>query len=324
MGALPDANRSVPAAQRVHSPRCLKSEKRTSTAPMGSTANAIASSPGSIAIGGTTEPVMMISPPRSRSPKAASTSATCRTMSTHLPVLACGSLVRANSRPRRRTRQTRPSAALPVRAGAAPSPVVRPDAQSLMMIRHFVAGGFNRAGAPPSPHQDDLLLRGVAEAVPACARRIHDVPFDRRDLAMIGVDVAVAFEHDEELVAVAMPMPLVACARLKHGPSHHMIGTGGFFVDQELDLHVDPAVLALEARDLGNIAEIGAIHFCRCSWPARRARFSFGLSRRSLHGRSPHLVAWASALHSRQLNSEPRSGDDRGSGLTTFTGEVGV
>src|SRR5262249_44083797 len=121
MGALPDANRSVPAAQRVHSPRCLKSEKRTSTAPMGSTANAIASSPGSIAIGGTTEPVMMISPPRSRSPKAASTSATCRTMSTHLPVLACGSLVRANSRPRRRTRQTRPSAALPVRAGAAPA-----------------------------------------------------------------------------------------------------------------------------------------------------------------------------------------------------------
>src|SRR5512132_1376603 len=68
---------------------------RAATAPTGSTSNAIASSPGSIAIGGTTEPVMMICPPRSRSPKAASTSATWRTMSTHLPVLAWGSPVRA-------------------------------------------------------------------------------------------------------------------------------------------------------------------------------------------------------------------------------------
>ena len=41
------------------------------------------SSSGSIVSGGTTEPVMMISPARSRSPNAASTSATWRTMSTH-------------------------------------------------------------------------------------------------------------------------------------------------------------------------------------------------------------------------------------------------
>ena len=75
------------------------------------------SSSGSIASGGTTEPVMMISPARSRSPKAASTSATWRTMSIHSPVLACGSVVRANSAPRRMMRQVRPSAALPARAG---------------------------------------------------------------------------------------------------------------------------------------------------------------------------------------------------------------
>ena len=48
--------------------------------------------------GGTTEPVMMTSPARSRSPNAASTSATWRTISTILPVLACGSLVRADLR----------------------------------------------------------------------------------------------------------------------------------------------------------------------------------------------------------------------------------
>src|SRR5262245_37869900 len=45
----------------------------TATRATGSTSNAIASSSGSIASGGTTDPVMMISPLRSRSPKAAST-----------------------------------------------------------------------------------------------------------------------------------------------------------------------------------------------------------------------------------------------------------
>src|SRR5262245_21541315 len=64
-------------------------EKRTATLATGSTSNAMTSSPGSIVSGGTTDPVMMISPLRSRSPKAASTSATWRTMPTHSPVLAC-------------------------------------------------------------------------------------------------------------------------------------------------------------------------------------------------------------------------------------------
>src|SRR5215472_15292509 len=46
---------------------------------------------------------------------------TWRTMPTHSPVLACGSLVRANSLARRMTRQVRPSDALPARAGPPPS-----------------------------------------------------------------------------------------------------------------------------------------------------------------------------------------------------------
>jgi hypothetical protein len=77
---------------------------------------------------------------------------------------------------------------------------------------------------------------------------------------MLAIDMAMALEHDEELVAVAVQVPLVARARLEHGPSHHMIGTGGLLVDQELHLHVDPTVLALEALDLGHVAQIGAVH----------------------------------------------------------------
>src|SRR5262249_38278593 len=34
-------------------------------------------------------------------------------------------------------------------------------------------------------------------------------------------------------------------------------------------------------------------------------------------------ISWAHPPRCRPLNSEPRAGDDRGSGLTTFTGEVG-
>ena len=50
----------------------------------------------------------------------ASTSATWRTMPTHSPVFACGSVVRANSVPRRMMRHVSPSAAAPARAGPAP------------------------------------------------------------------------------------------------------------------------------------------------------------------------------------------------------------
>ena len=90
------------------------------TPPIGSTSNAIPSSPGSSVSGATTEPVMMISPACSVSPNAASTSATWRTMSIHCPVLACGSVVRANSLPWRMMRQVRPSDCAPARAGPAP------------------------------------------------------------------------------------------------------------------------------------------------------------------------------------------------------------
>ena len=97
--------------------------------------------------------------------------------------------------------------------------------------------------------------------MPALARRVDDVAFARWGLAVVGVDMAVALEHDEELVAMVMAVPLVARPRLEHGPPDHMVGAGGGLVDQELHLHVDPAVLALEPPDLANLTHIGAVHF---------------------------------------------------------------
>ena len=100
-------------AQGIHVLELTRSGRRRR--PIGSTSNVMASSSGSIVSGGTTEPVMMISPARRRSPKAASTSATWRTMPTHSPVLACGSVVRADL-------GTAPNdaACQPVRCGAGP------------------------------------------------------------------------------------------------------------------------------------------------------------------------------------------------------------
>jgi hypothetical protein len=66
--------------------------------------------------------------------------------------------------------------------------------------------------------------------------------------------MAVTLEHDEELVAIVVSMPLVPCPGLEHGPADHMVGAGRCLVDQELHLHVDPSVLALETRHLRHVA----------------------------------------------------------------------
>jgi hypothetical protein len=77
---------------------------------------------------------------------------------------------------------------------------------------------------------------------------------------MIGVDHALAFEHDEKLVAILLAMVYMPRTWLKHGPANHVIGAGGFLIDQELHLHIDPAVIALEAIDLRYVAQVRAIH----------------------------------------------------------------
>ena len=57
-----------------------------------------------------------------------------------------------------------------------------------------------------------------------------------------------------------MQVPLVTGAGLEHGPADDVVGAGRFLVDQELHLHVDPAVLALEALHLRHVLEVGAKH----------------------------------------------------------------
>src|SRR5262252_7616715 len=99
--------------------------------------------------------------------------------------------------------------------------------KSMTVRSDLVAGGLDRAGTHPSPHQHDVRVRGVVEAVPALARRVDDVALARWGLAVVGVDMAVALEHDEELVAMVMAVPLVARPRLEHGPTDHMVGAGG-------------------------------------------------------------------------------------------------
>src|SRR6478609_6511946 len=134
-------------------------------------------------------------------------------------------------------------------------------AQTLMRLGiDFVAGRLDGARAHPPPHQHDVLVRGVVEAVPARARRIDDVAFARRLLAVLGVDMALALEHDEELIAVMMAMVFMPCTGFQNGPADHMVGAGGLLVDQELHLHVDPAILALEASHLRHVLQVGAIH----------------------------------------------------------------
>src|SRR4029453_4956816 len=106
---------------------------------------------------------------------------------------------------------------------------------SLVALRmHFVAGILDRAGAHPAPDQHDVFGRRVVEAVPAAARRIDQGAFPRRLVAMIGVDHALALEHDEKLVAIVVAMVYMPGPWLKHGPANPVIGTGGFLVNQKL------------------------------------------------------------------------------------------
>src|SRR5260370_7651526 len=85
------------------------------------------------------------------------------------------------------------------------------DVETSMAVRsHLVAGGLDRAGTHPAPHQHDVRVRSVVETVPALARRVDDVALTRWGLAVVGIDMAVALEHDEELVPMLMALPPVA------------------------------------------------------------------------------------------------------------------
>src|SRR5262245_169600 len=141
---------------------------------------------------------------------------------------------------------------------------------ALLAFRHLVAGRFDGAGAHPAPQQHHILVGGVVEAMPAAARTVNHVALAGRLQALAGDDVPLALEHDEELVAIRVQVPLVAGTGPQHRPADDMVGAGRFLVDQELHVHVDPAVLALQAFHLRYALEVGAVHLAHFDWPPRR------------------------------------------------------
>src|SRR5258707_13622162 len=82
------------------------------------------------------------------------------------------------------------------------------DVETSIAVRsHLVAGGLDRAGTHPAPHQHDVRLRGVVETVPALARRADDVAFARWGLAVVGIDMPTALVHEEQHAAQVQAMP---------------------------------------------------------------------------------------------------------------------
>src|SRR5437588_4235004 len=138
--------------------------------------------------------------------------------------------------------------------------------------RDFVTGGFERAGAAPAPNKDDVFDTGVVEAVPVAAGRENNVALAGRLAAAVGVEEAAARNDDEKFVGVGMAMLVVARAGRKNGPAdEELVRARGFLVDEEADLHVDPAIVALEPADAGYIAEIRAVGLhVHCEIPPRR------------------------------------------------------
>src|SRR5713226_3706422 len=163
------------------------------------------------------------------------------------------------------------------------SDTLAPDGSTARCIRKPTNGAsiFARclaAGAPKPTFQP--ICRSPASRRVRRLRSCACIPRAMRGSfkleALLGDDVPLALEHDEELVAVAVQMPLVAGARFEHGPADHVIRAGGFLVDQELHLHVDPAVVALEPFDLRHVLDVGPVH--------RRAELGRGDAGRRLHG----------------------------------------
>src|SRR5574337_440984 len=113
----------------------------------------------------------------------------------------------------------------------------------LLAARNFVTGRFQRTGAAPAPDQNHVLAGCVVEAVPVTPFCEYDVAFARRLVALVGVDRAVTFENQKKLVRLEVTVTLVPRAGRKDRPAQNQfVRMGGLLIDQELNLHVDPAL----------------------------------------------------------------------------------
>src|SRR6267143_694643 len=143
--------------------------------------------------------------------------------------------------------------------------------RSVAFGRNFVAGGCERAGAAPTPDEDDVFGARIVKAVPVAARRKNYVALAGRLASGIRVDKTLSLDDDEKFIHVGMAVLVVARAGWKNGPADEkFVRAGGFLIDEELDLHVDPAFVARESADSRNIFQIGAVGFHFNIPPRRR------------------------------------------------------
>src|SRR4051794_14536961 len=108
----------------------------------------------------------------------------------------------------------------------------------------LVAGRLEGACAAPAPEQEHVLVARVVEAVPVATRREDDVARLGRLSPLVRVDLAAAAQDDEELVGVWMTVALVPGAGRQQRPADDERNRPRRArVDQELHLHVDPALV---------------------------------------------------------------------------------
>src|SRR5260370_467226 len=166
----------------------------------------------------------------------------------------------------RSTRRRRSCSVIPreMRGSSQAALMIRMPCRSVAFGRNFVAGGFERAGAAPAPHEDDIFAAGIVETVPVAARSENHIALRARLAARVCIDESTSFDHHEKFIHVGMTMFVMARAGRENGPADEKsVRASGFLIDEELHLHVDPPFVARQPADFGDIAEIVAVgpHF---------------------------------------------------------------
>src|SRR5579859_2442194 len=127
------------------------------------------------------------------------------------------------------------------------------------MAVQLIPRGVQRARAAPAPQQEDVVGGRVVEAVDVTGRGEDDVVLARGLLALIGVDGAVAADHEEELVAVGVAVGLVTRAGRQHGPAQQQLLRAGRLAHRELHAHADPALVLPKVRGFANVLPADAV-----------------------------------------------------------------
>src|SRR5215218_2524617 len=170
--------------------------------------------------------------------------------------------------------------------------------------RELVAGRLERAGSLPPPDQEHVLVTRVVEAVPIARGRVDHVARLGGLGPVVRVDLTAAADHDQELVAVRVPVAVVARTGREHGPAHHEARRPGRpLVDQELHLHVDPALVLAQPLLERDVADRGPIWRGHQRKPPIRWYASCTLTMKSRSLRSELRAAFSISLAAAQVGT---------------------